>query len=148
MWRACPSAERDVPERELRVLPILPREESGAHRYTGPCSSTTFEPPHSSRVTTRWTHSNFSAFAFRLTKRIQVVEVWLKVYHIPTDPELTGAQIEQMYLDLVRDVKRSIRIPVAVKLSPYFSAVPNMAKRLDQAGADALVLFNRLYQPV
>ena len=70
----------------------------------------------------------------------------LNVYHIPTDPELTGSQIEQMYLDLVYDVKASIRIPVAVKLSPYFSAVPNMAKRLDQAGADALVLFNRFYQ--
>ncbi len=71
----------------------------------------------------------------------------LNTYYIPTDPELTGAQVEQMYLDLVRDVKASIKIPVAVKLNAYFSAVPNMAKRLDQAGADALVLFNRFYQP-
>ncbi len=71
----------------------------------------------------------------------------LNVYYIPTDPELTGAQVEQMYLDLVRDVKASVRIPVAVKLSPNFSAIPNMARRLDQAGADALVMFNRFYQP-
>jgi dihydroorotate dehydrogenase (fumarate) len=70
----------------------------------------------------------------------------LNTYYIPTDPELTGAQVEQMYLNLVRDVKASIRIPVAIKLNAYFSAVPNMAKRLDQAGADALVLFNRFYQ--
>jgi len=71
----------------------------------------------------------------------------LNTYHIPTDPELTGAQVEQMYLDLVRDVKASVRIPVAIKLSPNFSAIPNMARRLDQAGADALVMFNRFYQP-
>jgi dihydroorotate dehydrogenase (fumarate) len=71
----------------------------------------------------------------------------LNVYHIPTDPELTGAQVEQMYLDLVRDVKASIRIPVAVKLNHFFSAFANMGWRLDQAGADALVLFNRFYQP-
>ncbi|MBI4572365.1 MAG: dihydroorotate dehydrogenase-like protein [candidate division NC10 bacterium] len=71
----------------------------------------------------------------------------LNVYYIPTDPELTGAQVEQMYLDLVRDVKATLKIPVAVKLGPYFSAMANMARRLDQAGADALVLFNRFYQP-
>ena len=71
----------------------------------------------------------------------------LNVYYIPTDPELTGAQVEQMYLDLVRDVKASVKIPVAVKLGHSFSAMANLARRLDQAGADALVLFNRFYQP-
>jgi dihydroorotate dehydrogenase (fumarate) len=71
----------------------------------------------------------------------------LNVYYIPTDPELTGAQVEQMYLELVRDVKASISIPVAVKLSHFFSAFANMAWRLDKAGADGLVLFNRFYQP-
>jgi dihydroorotate dehydrogenase (fumarate) len=71
----------------------------------------------------------------------------LNTYYIPTDPEMTGAQIEQMYLDLVRDIKQSVRIPVAVKLSIFFSAIPNMMKRLDEVGADALVLFNRFYQP-
>jgi dihydroorotate dehydrogenase (fumarate) len=71
----------------------------------------------------------------------------LNVYYIPTSPEMSGAQVEQMYLDLVRDVRASIRIPVAVKLGPYFSALAHMARRLEQAGADALVLFNRFYQP-
>ena len=51
----------------------------------------------------------------------------LNVYYIPTDPDVTGAQVEQMYLDLVRDVKASVRIPVAVKLGPYFSSMANMA---------------------
>jgi dihydroorotate dehydrogenase (fumarate) len=71
----------------------------------------------------------------------------LNVYYIPTDPEMSGAQVEQMYADLVRDVRASIKIPIAVKLGPYFSALASMARRLDQAGANALVLFNRFYQP-
>ncbi len=69
------------------------------------------------------------------------------IYHIPTDPKLTAADVEKMYLDIVRAVKGAVTIPVAVKLSPYFSNLANMARRLDDAGADALVLFNRFYQP-
>ena len=71
----------------------------------------------------------------------------LNLYFIPTDAEMTGAEVEQMYVDLIRDVKASIRIPVAVKLGHAFSAMANMGRRLDEAGADALVLFNRFYQP-
>jgi len=71
----------------------------------------------------------------------------LNVYYIPTDPELSSTQVEKMYVDLVRDIKGSLKIPVAVKLGPYFSAMANMARRLDQAGAGGLVLFNRFYQP-
>jgi dihydroorotate dehydrogenase (fumarate) len=71
----------------------------------------------------------------------------LNVYYIPTNPELTSAQVEQMYLDLVRDVRATLRIPVAVKLGHSFTAMANLARRLDQAGANALVLFNRFYQP-
>ncbi len=71
----------------------------------------------------------------------------LNLYSMVTDPELTAAQVERAYAELVREVKQSVRIPVAVKLSPFFSAPANMAKRLDDAGADALVLFNRFYQP-
>jgi len=71
----------------------------------------------------------------------------LNVYYIPTDPEMGSAQVEQIYLDLVRDVKGTLKIPVAVKLGHAFTAMANMARRLDQAGADGLVLFNRFYQP-
>jgi dihydroorotate dehydrogenase (fumarate) len=71
----------------------------------------------------------------------------LNVYYIPTDPAMTSAQVEQMYLDLVRDVKGTLKIPVAVKLGHAFTAMANLARRLDQVGADALVLFNRFYQP-
>lgn len=71
----------------------------------------------------------------------------LNVYLIPTIMAETGAQIEQLYLDVLQAVKKSVRIPVAMKLSPFFSSMANMAQRLDEAGADALVLFNRFYQP-
>ena len=71
----------------------------------------------------------------------------LNVYYIATDPEMSGAQVEQMYADLVRDVRASVKLPVAVKVGPYFSSMASMARRLDQAGANALVLFNRFYQP-
>jgi dihydroorotate dehydrogenase (fumarate) len=71
----------------------------------------------------------------------------LNVYYIPTDPEMTGARVEQMHADLVRDVKASVRIPVAVKLGHAWSAMANLARRLDTSGADALVLFNRFYLP-
>ena len=71
----------------------------------------------------------------------------LNVYYIPTEPKLTGAEVEQMYIDVVSDVKKSVSIPVSVKIGPFFSALANVAQRLSDAGADALVLFNRFYQP-
>jgi dihydroorotate dehydrogenase (fumarate) len=63
------------------------------------------------------------------------------------DPNITGEQVEQKYIDLIQAVKKEVTIPVSVKLGPYFSSMANMAKRLDGAGADGLVLFNRFYQP-
>lgn len=71
----------------------------------------------------------------------------LNIYYIPTDVNLTGAEVEQTYLDILKAVKAEVTIPVAVKLSPFFSNFANMAKRLDDAGVNGLVLFNRFYQP-
>lgn len=71
----------------------------------------------------------------------------LNIYFIPTDPALSSNDLEESYVTLVRDIKKSIKIPVAVKLSPFFSNMSNMATRLSKAGANALVLFNRFYQP-
>jgi dihydroorotate dehydrogenase (fumarate) len=71
----------------------------------------------------------------------------LNIYYIPTNPNLTGSEIETMYVDTLKAVKENVKIPVAVKLSPYFTSMANVARRLDKAGADALVLFNRFYQP-
>jgi dihydroorotate dehydrogenase (fumarate) len=71
----------------------------------------------------------------------------LNIYQIPTDIDMSSAAVEQEYIDIVKAVKDAIGIPVAVKISPYFTNMANMAKRLDAAGANALVLFNRFYQP-
>lgn len=71
----------------------------------------------------------------------------LNIYTVQTDPGLTSEQIEQGYIDMFKVVKAAISIPIAVKLSPYFTNMANIAKRFDDAGVDALVLFNRFYQP-
>jgi dihydroorotate dehydrogenase (fumarate) len=71
----------------------------------------------------------------------------LNVYYIPTDPKLAGSDVEERYLDVLRAVKQAVKIPVAMKLSPFFSSMAGMAHRLDAAGVDGLVLFNRFYQP-
>ena len=72
----------------------------------------------------------------------------INLYMLATDETVEGGQVERMYVDVLKTVKESISIPVAMKLSPYFSSMARMARRLDEAGADALVLFNRFYQPV
>ena len=71
----------------------------------------------------------------------------LNIYYIPTDLHLTGTEVELTYIEILKEVKAAVKIPVAVKLSPFFSNFANMAKRLDDAGADGLVMFNRFYQP-
>lgn len=71
----------------------------------------------------------------------------LNIYYVAADPMLSSDKVEQMYLDDIKAVKESVEIPVSVKLSPYFSAFANMAVRMEAAGADGLVLFNRFYQP-
>ena len=73
--------------------------------------------------------------------------VELNLYDIPTDPNETAAAVELRYLEVVEEVKASVTVPVAVKLSPFFTNLANVAKRMDDAGADGFVLFNRFYQP-
>ncbi len=71
----------------------------------------------------------------------------LNIYYIATDPKMSAEQVEKIYVDAVKNVKKAVKIPVAIKMGPYFSAFANMATKLDAAGADGLVLFNRFYQP-
>jgi len=73
--------------------------------------------------------------------------VELNIYYIPADLTTSGREVEQRYIEIVKAVKAAVTVPVAVKLSPFFSAIGSMAKALDDAGADGLVLFNRFYQP-
>jgi dihydroorotate dehydrogenase (fumarate) len=71
----------------------------------------------------------------------------LNIYYLPGDPHISGREVEQRYIDVLTRVKDAVTVPVAVKLSPYFSSTGEMALRLDKAGADGLVLFNRFLQP-
>ena len=71
----------------------------------------------------------------------------LNLYYLATDPTITASELEDSYVTLVGDICKSVKIPVAVKLSPFLSAIPNIAMRLAKAGAKGLVLFNRFYQP-
>lgn len=71
----------------------------------------------------------------------------LNIYFIPTNPNQSGTEVEQLYIDILKTVKSEIKIPIAIKLSPFFSSIANIAQQLDQNGANALVLFNRFYQP-
>lgn len=71
----------------------------------------------------------------------------LNIYYIPTDPDLSSVAVENTYLDILKGVKAAVKIPVSVKLSPFFSNFAYVAKQMDAAGADGLVLFNRFYQP-
>ncbi len=71
----------------------------------------------------------------------------LNIYFVPTDPDITGSQVEEQYYQIVAAVRDQIKIPLTVKLGPYFSSLPNLAKRLAEIGVDGLVLFNRFLQP-
>jgi dihydroorotate dehydrogenase (fumarate) len=71
----------------------------------------------------------------------------LNIYFVPTDCDISSGELEENYLELVRAVRAQVRIPIALKLSPFFTSLPNIARRFVEAGADGLVLFNRFYQP-
>jgi dihydroorotate dehydrogenase (fumarate) len=71
----------------------------------------------------------------------------LNLYYLPTDLQLTSAQLETAYITLVQDIRSKVNFPIAVKLSPTFTALPNFVKRIADAGANGVVLFNRFYQP-
>lgn len=73
--------------------------------------------------------------------------VELNLYYLPTDPDLDATELENTYLELIANIRSVVKIPLAVKLNPFATALPNFARRCAQAGADGLVLFNRFYQP-
>jgi dihydroorotate dehydrogenase (fumarate) len=71
----------------------------------------------------------------------------LNIFDVPTNPELTAEELEGRYCELVRAVRKNVRIPIAVKLGPYFTSCANFARKLSEAGADGIVIFNRFYEP-
>ena len=85
--------------------------------------------------------------AVRLIESAGADALELNIYFVPTDPDATAAQIEEQNIDLIAGVRQSVRLPLAIKVSPYFTSLPNMARRMVAAGAGGLVLFNRFIQP-
>ncbi len=83
----------------------------------------------------------------RLFEEAGADAIEVNVYYIPTSHRLTGSQVEALYFNVLRNVKEQVSIPVAMKLSPFFSSIPHIATVLSRSGADGLVLFNRFYQP-
>jgi len=83
----------------------------------------------------------------RLIEQAGADALELNLYFIPTDADISAQQLEEAYLQVIRDIRREISIPLAVKLSPQFSSLPHFVAQVEQAGASALVLFNRFYQP-
>lgn len=83
----------------------------------------------------------------RLIEEAGAGAVELNVYYLPTDPEETGEAVERRVAEIAASVRKAVTIPIAVKLSPFYSAPANLAVRLDRIGVDGLVLFNRFYQP-
>ena len=92
------------------------------------------------------TFGGWTSFA-RLIEQAGADALELNIYSIPTHPEVTAEEIEMSYLTIIASVKAQVKIPVAVKLSPFFTNLSHFARRLDAQGVDGLVLFNRFYQP-
>ena len=94
------------------------------------------------------THNDLSHMSAKLAMQdAGAAAIELNIYYLPGNPRIPGAEVEQRHLDVLRRVKDAVTVPVAVKLSPYFSSPGQMALQLDEAGADALVIFNRFLQP-
>ncbi|CAN5186419.1 dihydroorotate dehydrogenase-like protein [soil metagenome] len=128
-------------------FPTLPESARGPHRYlelVRRASEMTAIPLIASLNGV--TDSGWTDYA-RAIEQAGAQGLELNVYFIPTDITLDGRAVEQRYLDVLRAVRAAVTIPVAVKLSPYFSAIGHLALELERGGADALVLFNRFYQP-
>lgn len=92
------------------------------------------------------THGGWVEYARRM-QQAGADGLELNMYYLYTNPDVTSSDIEQQMVDLVSDIRRQVQIPLSVKLSPYVTSLPNLARRLVQAGANGLVLFNRFYQP-
>jgi dihydroorotate dehydrogenase (fumarate) len=132
----------------LNYLPSLPGFRSTSERYLDLLSQACEElaiPVIASLNGS--TSSGWTEYA-ALMQKAGAAAIELNTYFVPTNPEQSGAAVEQQYLDVVKMVKAAVTIPVAVKISPFFSSPAHMARRLvEEGGADALVMFNRFYQP-
>ena len=131
----------------LSYFPSVAEEENGAHSYLSLLAraAAAVEVPVIGSLN-GVTPGGWVDYA-RAMQDSGAAAIELNIYYLPGDPAISGRDVEQRHLDILTRVKDAVDVPVAVKLSPYFSSTAEMALRLDEAGADALVLFNRFLQP-
>ena len=131
----------------LSYFPAAAEEEAGPRRYLSLLerAAGAVEVPVIGSLN-GVTPSGWTDYA-RAMEDAGAVAIELNIYYLPGDPHVSGRDVEQRHVDILQRVKSTVSVPVAVKLSPYFSSTGEMALRLDEAGADALVLFNRFLQP-
>lgn len=131
----------------LDYVPQIVKEDAGPRRYLSLLerSARTIDVPLIGSVN-GVTPEGWTEYA-RAMQDAGAAAIELNIYYLPGDPGISGRDVERLHLDVLGRVKTAVTIPVAVKLGPYFSSTGEMAQRLDEAGADALVLFNRPLQP-
>jgi dihydroorotate dehydrogenase (fumarate) len=131
----------------LSYFPDAAEEEAGPRRYLSLLerSAAAVEVPVIGSLN-GVTPSGWTDYA-RSMQDAGAAAIELNIYSLPGDPRISGRDVEQRHIEILTRVKDAVTVPVAVKLSPYFSSTGEMALRLDEAGADALVLFNRFLQP-
>jgi dihydroorotate dehydrogenase (fumarate) len=131
----------------LDYVPSIAKEDPGPHAYLSVLerAAATLDVPVIASLNGT-TPEGWTMFA-RDLQDAGAAGIELNIYFLPGDPETSGREVEQRHVDVLERVKQAVSLPVAVKLSPYFSSPGEIALRLDRAGADALVLFNRLLQP-
>ena len=131
----------------LDYVPAIVKEDAGHHRYLSLVerAAAAVDVPVIASLN-GVTPEGWTDYA-RAMQDAGAAAIELNIYHLPGDPHVSGHDVEQRHIDVLERVKAVVTVPVAVKLSPYFSSTGEMALRLDEAGADALVLFNRFLQP-
>jgi len=131
----------------LDYFPAVAEEDAGPRRYLSLLerAAATVEIPVIASLN-GVTPDGWTGHA-RAMQNAGAAAIELNIYYLPGDPHTTGREVEQRHIDVLQRVKDAVSVPVAVKLSPYFSSTGEIALRLDEAGADALVLFNRFLQP-
>jgi dihydroorotate dehydrogenase (fumarate) len=131
----------------LSYFPAVAEEEPGPGRYLNllECAAAAVDVPVIASLN-GVTPGGWVSYAAAM-QAAGAAAIELNIYYLPGDPHISGRDVEQRHLDILTRVKDAVSVPVAVKLSPYFSSIGEMALRLDQAGADGLVLFNRFLQP-
>jgi dihydroorotate dehydrogenase (fumarate) len=131
----------------LSYFPATARRDHGANRYLGLLESTAtaVDVPVIGSLNGA-TPGGWERYA-RSMQDAGAAAIELNIYYLPGDAHVDGREVERRHLDVLARVRGAVSVPIAVKLSPFFSSIPQMAHALDEAGADGLVLFNRLLQP-